>query len=69
MKTVWLHYDTCNSMSFPVTDRCDLSDVGIREGTCGVLLEGGAQANQQDKVIGYRLVQCLVGDVYRCDML
>ena len=34
-----------------------------------MLLEGGAQANQQDKVIGYRLVQCLVGDVYRCDML
>ena len=30
-----------------------------------MLLEGGAQANQQDKVSGYRLVQCLVGDVYQ----
>ena len=34
-----------------------------------ILLEGGAQANQQNKVSGYRLVQCLVGDVYPCDML
>ena len=33
-----------------------------------ILLEGGAQANQQDRVSGYRLVQCLVGDVYPCDM-
>ena len=33
-----------------------------------MLLEGGAQANQQSNVSGYRLVQCLVGDVYRCDM-
>ena len=33
-----------------------------------MLLEGGAQANHQDKVSGYRLVQCLVGDVYLCDM-
>ena len=34
-----------------------------------MLLEGGAQANQQDKkVSGYRLVQCLVGDVYPCDI-
>ena len=29
-----------------------------------MLLEGGAQV----KVSGYRLVQCLVGDVYPCDM-
>ena len=33
-----------------------------------MLLEGGAQANQQDNVSGYRLVQCFVGDVYPCDM-
>ena len=33
-----------------------------------MLLEGGAQANQQNNVSGYRLVQCLVGDVYLCDM-
>ena len=33
-----------------------------------MLLESGAQANQQDNVSGYRLVQCLVGDVYPCDM-
>ena len=33
-----------------------------------ILLEGGAQANQQNKVSGYRVVQCLVGDVYLCDM-
>ena len=33
-----------------------------------MLLEGGAQANQQKNVSGYRLVQCLVGDVYPCDM-
>ena len=33
-----------------------------------MLLEGGAQANQQNIVSGYRLVQCLVGDVYPCDM-
>ena len=33
-----------------------------------ILLEGGAQANQHDKVSGYRLVQCLAGDVYPCDM-
>ena len=33
-----------------------------------MLLEGGAQANQQSNVSGYRLVQCLVGDVYPCDM-
>ena len=28
-----------------------------------MLLEGSAQANQQDNVSVYRLVQCLVGDV------
>ena len=33
-----------------------------------MLLEGGAQANQQDIVSGYRPVQCLVSDVYPCDM-
>ena len=33
-----------------------------------MLLEGGAQANQQNNVSGYRLVQCLVGDMYPCDM-
>ena len=33
-----------------------------------MLLAGGAQANQQDKVRGYRLVQCLVSDVCPCDM-
>ena len=33
-----------------------------------MLLEGSAQANQQDNVSGYRLVQCLVGDVYPCGM-
>ena len=32
-----------------------------------ILLEGGAQVNQQDKVSDYRPVQCLVGDVYPCD--
>ena len=30
-----------------------------------MLLEGGAQANQQGKVSGYKLVQCLVDP---CDM-
>ena len=33
-----------------------------------ILIEGGAQVNQQNKVSSYRLVQCLVGDVYPCDM-
>ena len=30
-----------------------------------MLLKGGAQANQQRKV---RLVQCLVGDLYPCEL-
>ena len=33
-----------------------------------MLLEAGAQANQQNNVSGYRLVQCFVGDVYPCVM-